>query len=134
VGHSTITLTADTYTSVLPETARAAAKATAALLFPVTRAARAHPRPRRSGTRRACLRSLALLCTLSSGATVEPYVGRTGGSPTVITDGGGETDMRSASSRRSVPLTAPRRSSAGHSDQVGLRADVVRICRCERVG
>jgi integrase len=32
LGHSTITLTADTYTSVLPETARAAADNTAALL------------------------------------------------------------------------------------------------------
>jgi integrase len=41
LGHSTITLTADTYTSVLPETARAAAESTASLLFskptPVTR-------------------------------------------------------------------------------------------------
>jgi integrase len=34
LGHSTITLTADTYTSVLPETARAAAERTAAVLFP----------------------------------------------------------------------------------------------------
>jgi integrase len=34
LGHSTITLTADTYTSVLPETARVAADNTAALLFP----------------------------------------------------------------------------------------------------
>jgi integrase len=34
LGHSTITLTADTYTSVLPETARAAAENTASLLFP----------------------------------------------------------------------------------------------------
>jgi hypothetical protein len=34
LGHSTITLTADTYTSVLPETARTAAERTAALLFP----------------------------------------------------------------------------------------------------
>jgi hypothetical protein len=34
LGHSTITLTADTYTSVLPETARTAAEHTAALLFP----------------------------------------------------------------------------------------------------
>jgi integrase len=34
LGHSTITLTADTYTSVLPETARTAAAHTAALLFP----------------------------------------------------------------------------------------------------
>lgn len=34
LGHSTITLTADTYTSVLPETARAAAERTAAILFP----------------------------------------------------------------------------------------------------
>jgi len=50
LGHSSITLTADTYTSVLPETARAAADSTAALLFPATRAARARPRSRRSGT------------------------------------------------------------------------------------
>jgi integrase len=34
LGHSTVVLTADTYTSVLPETARAAAEDTAALLFP----------------------------------------------------------------------------------------------------
>jgi integrase len=34
LGHSTITVTADTYTSVLPETARAAAERTAAVLFP----------------------------------------------------------------------------------------------------
>jgi len=34
LGHSTIVLTADTYTSVLPETARTAADRTAALLFP----------------------------------------------------------------------------------------------------
>ena len=34
LGHSTITLTSDTYTSVLPETARAAAEDTAAMLFP----------------------------------------------------------------------------------------------------
>jgi len=33
LGHSTIVLTADTYTSVLPETASAAAERTAALLF-----------------------------------------------------------------------------------------------------
>lgn len=48
LGHSTITLTADTYTSVLPETARAAADNTAALLFPA-RAGRPHaaaPPPR----------------------------------------------------------------------------------------
>ena len=41
LGHSTITLTADTYTSVLPEIARAAAESTAALLFP-GRAGRPH--------------------------------------------------------------------------------------------
>jgi integrase len=34
LGHSTVVLTADTYTSVLPETARAAADRTAGLLFP----------------------------------------------------------------------------------------------------
>ena len=51
LGHSSITLTADTYTSVLPETARAAADSTAALLFPASGPARAHPRLRRSGTR-----------------------------------------------------------------------------------
>jgi len=39
LGHSSVVLTADTYTSVLPETARAAAEHTAALLFP------ARPRP-----------------------------------------------------------------------------------------
>jgi integrase len=49
LGHSTIMLTADTYTSVLPPTARAAADNTAALLFP------AHPRQVR--TRRPGLRA-----------------------------------------------------------------------------
>jgi integrase len=44
LGHSTITLTADTYTCVLPQTARTAADNTAALLFPAT--AR-HPAPAR---------------------------------------------------------------------------------------
>lgn len=34
LGHSTVVLTADTYTSVLPETARTAAEHTATLLFP----------------------------------------------------------------------------------------------------
>jgi integrase len=42
LGHSTITLTADTYTSVLPQTARTAADSTAALLFPAS-ARRATP-------------------------------------------------------------------------------------------
>jgi len=37
LGHSTVVLTADTYTNVLPETARAAAEHTAALLFPSRR-------------------------------------------------------------------------------------------------
>jgi integrase len=55
LGHSTVVLTADTYTSVLPETARAAAERTAALLFPArhpatggkpaTRRARKRPLP-----------------------------------------------------------------------------------------
>src|SRR5260221_3066697 len=39
LGHSTVVLTADTYTSVLPETARAAAERTAAFLFPARRPA-----------------------------------------------------------------------------------------------
>jgi integrase len=49
LGHSTIVLTADTYTSVLPETARTAADLTAALLFPVRRppAGRGKPTTRR---------------------------------------------------------------------------------------
>jgi integrase len=52
LGHSTITLTADTYTSVLPETARAAADSTAALLFPASarHAARERPGSRRPGS------------------------------------------------------------------------------------
>jgi hypothetical protein len=52
LGHSTITLTADTYTSVLPETARAAADSTAALLFPASarHAAREQPGSRRAGS------------------------------------------------------------------------------------
>jgi integrase len=41
LGHSTIVVTADTYTSVLPETAHAAAERTAALLFPC----RTHAKP-----------------------------------------------------------------------------------------
>ena len=51
LGHSTITLTADTYTSVLPQTARTAADNTAALLFPATarRAAPARRQPRGEG-------------------------------------------------------------------------------------
>jgi hypothetical protein len=44
LGHSTITLTADTYTSVLPEPACTAAEHTAALLFPARQ-------PSRMGTR-----------------------------------------------------------------------------------
>jgi integrase len=47
LGHSTIVLTADTYTSVLPETARTAAEATAALLFPARHARRGKPTARR---------------------------------------------------------------------------------------
>jgi len=46
LGHSTIVLTADTYTSVLPETARTAAELTAALLFPAP-AGRGKPAARR---------------------------------------------------------------------------------------
>jgi hypothetical protein len=45
LGHSTVVLTADTYTSVLPETARAAAEDTAALLFPVGRRPAAGGKP-----------------------------------------------------------------------------------------
>jgi integrase len=45
LGHSTITLTADTYTSVLPETARAAAEDTASLLFPKPSPATRRPKP-----------------------------------------------------------------------------------------
>jgi len=64
LGHSTIALTADTYTSVLPETASAAAERTAALLFParhapaacgrrrVRRASRASAPPRARRRRR----------------------------------------------------------------------------------
>jgi len=45
LGHSTVILTADTYTSVLPETARAAAEHTAALLFPARRPPNAGGKP-----------------------------------------------------------------------------------------
>ena len=45
LGHSTVVLTADTYTSVLPETARAAAEHTAALLFPARRPPAARRKP-----------------------------------------------------------------------------------------
>jgi integrase len=50
LGHSTIVLTADTYTSVLPETASTAAERTAALLFPTSGcpAKRAKPAARRA--------------------------------------------------------------------------------------
>jgi hypothetical protein len=48
LGHSTITLTADTYTSVLPETARTAAEHTAALLFPARQPSSRRPAPRRA--------------------------------------------------------------------------------------
>ncbi|MCW2932361.1 MAG: integrase family protein [Actinomycetia bacterium] len=52
LGHSTVVLTADTYTSVLPETARAAAERTAAFLFPARRpATRRKPAPRRARKR-----------------------------------------------------------------------------------
>ena len=47
LGHSTIVLTADTYTSVLPETASAAAERTATLLFPARRCQPAARRFRR---------------------------------------------------------------------------------------
>ncbi|MCW2935855.1 MAG: integrase family protein [Actinomycetia bacterium] len=45
LGHSTIVLTADTYTSVLPETARTAADLTAALLFPARNAPAGRGKP-----------------------------------------------------------------------------------------
>jgi integrase len=53
LGHSTIALTADTYTSVLPETARAAADSTAAVLFSgrCRRATGARPAARQAGSR-----------------------------------------------------------------------------------
>jgi integrase len=51
LGHSTITLTADTYTSVLPETARTAAEHTAALLFPTRQPSSRRPAPRRAHRR-----------------------------------------------------------------------------------
>jgi integrase len=53
LGHSTIVLTADTYTSVLPETARSAADSTAALLFGdrTWRLRGARPASRRAGRR-----------------------------------------------------------------------------------
>ena len=51
LGRSTIVLTADTYTSVLPETAHMTADLTAALLFPArnARAGRGRPMARRVG-------------------------------------------------------------------------------------
>jgi integrase len=45
LGHSTIVVTADTYTSVLPETARTAAELTAAVLFPARRAPAGRGKP-----------------------------------------------------------------------------------------
>jgi integrase len=51
LGHSTIVLTADTYTSVLPETARTAAEDTAALLFPGRQSSGRRPAPRRAHRR-----------------------------------------------------------------------------------
>jgi integrase len=54
LGHSTVVLTADTYTSVLPETARAAAERAAAFLF-----CAGHPAAgRKPAPRRACKRPL----------------------------------------------------------------------------
>ena len=50
-GAATITLTADTYTSVLPETARTAAEHTAALLFPARRPSSRRPASRRAHRR-----------------------------------------------------------------------------------
>lgn len=52
LGHSTITLTADTYTSVFPQAARTAADNTAAVLFPAARLPRVsgiRPMARRAG-------------------------------------------------------------------------------------
>jgi integrase len=43
LGHSTIVLTADTYTSVLPQTARTAAENTAGIVFPLRRPRAARP-------------------------------------------------------------------------------------------
>jgi integrase len=53
LGHSTIVLTADTYTSVLLETARAAAERTAALLFPRRTHAKQGKSPRPAQARQA---------------------------------------------------------------------------------
>jgi site-specific recombinase XerD len=47
LGHASIVLTADTYTSVLPKTARHAATDTAALIRDTGRVVRGTPRPRR---------------------------------------------------------------------------------------
>jgi integrase len=55
LGHSTIVLTAYTYTSVLPETARAAAERAAALLFPVPRRSAKSVKPPARKTRKAPL-------------------------------------------------------------------------------
>jgi integrase len=52
LGHSTIVLTADTYTSVLPETARTAAEHTAALLFPARSSPAKSVRPGASQARK----------------------------------------------------------------------------------
>src|SRR5258707_264184 len=70
LGHSTITLTADTYTSVLPETARAAADNTAALLFPARprRAANGRPGSRRAGSRPVPARARHCRCEHTSRA------------------------------------------------------------------
>lgn len=51
LGHSTITLTADTYTSVLPKPARTAAEHTAALLFPARQPSSRRPASRRAHRR-----------------------------------------------------------------------------------
>jgi integrase len=55
LGHSSIVLTADTYTSVLPETARSAAELTAALLFPAYKARAPRSRPAAAKARRQSL-------------------------------------------------------------------------------
>jgi integrase len=51
LGHSSIVLTADTYTSVLPEVARASAEDVARLIMTAARHAPGSPRPRRRATR-----------------------------------------------------------------------------------
>jgi hypothetical protein len=72
LGHSTITLTADTYTSVLPETARTAAEHTAALLFPAASSGRRRDIRRQARREHCALRGHRIRNSGSGARALEP--------------------------------------------------------------